>query len=150
MLVADADSVFCQPQNFIDKNNKIIMDISDEYHNQYTNPLNILIPNLRRIPISFVAHHMLFDKKILKEMKADIQKNTNKTWYKAIIDSLDENEISSFSEFETYGNYIHHNYRDRIKLKYWYNIVLQRTDYSNFTESPFYKTISMHEYAQNK
>ena len=149
ILVADSDSVFSTPQCFIDSNNKIIMDISDEWHVPYSSPMSLLVPNVNRLPISFVAHHMLFDKNVLKELKNEIQKNTKQIWYNAIISSLDINELSSFSEFELYGNYIYTKYKEKLKLKYWYNIVLQRKDFSFFQNKDLYKTISMHDYAQN-
>ena len=50
---------------------------------------------------------MLFSVKFLCELKNVISEHTNSVWYKAILDNLDNNEISCFSEYETYGNYMY-------------------------------------------
>jgi hypothetical protein len=49
---------------------------------------------------------MIFNKRILMLLREAIQKQTQRPWARAIVESIDKNEASSFSEYETYGNFL--------------------------------------------
>lgn len=129
-LVIDADYIMSSPRAFI-KNNRMIFDMSDEYHTPYHDTYIRLINEAPLSPISFVSHHMLFSQKILEELKEDIERINKKPWYEAIIEKSDRNNVSGFSEYETYGNYALARYFKDIKLEYWHNYDLLKEEASD-------------------
>lgn len=150
ILIVDSDTIFSSPQVFI-QNNKMILNCSNEYHAPYFETMSKLTGLNKRFKLSFVSHHILFNRRTLKELKELIEKNNNKTWWKAIIDSLNPNEGSSFSEYECYGNYMYFAHRNLIDLRYWYNLSTKYVDFLKLTpkDKRKYKTISMHSYNEN-
>lgn len=147
VLVLDSDTIFNKKQSFIAKG-KVVFDCSDEYHAPYFKAYSSCLGLNKRFALSFVAHHMLFQRSRLKEMKLAIEKHTNKKWYKAILEGLDKGEVSSFSEYEMYGNWMYYHHRKEIFLREWYNFSTTFEQMKNLPLSKFkrYKTISMHSY----
>ncbi len=150
ILVADADTVFIRPQVFI-TGNKILFDISDEYHEEYFKTYRKLTGLKAKSPLSFVSHHTLFNRNRLRELKILIENQHGLPWYKAVIDSAEGNNISFFSEYETYGNFMYSNYPQEISLQYWFNLSLNKDSINNLqniskTFSRNYKTVSFHSY----
>ena len=145
ILVADSDTVFTRKQFFV-KRNKMVFDCSDEYHAPYFTSYKKLLGLNKRFALSFVAHHMLFKKSFLSEMKQKIEEYTHKKWVDAIIDNLDPAQTSSFSEYETYGNYMYYNHRKYMIIREWYNKSIVFTEYDKIPNKNKYKTVSMHSY----
>jgi Family of unknown function (DUF6492) len=146
--VVDADTVLMSPQSIIE-NDKIILNISDEFHKPYRAAYERLLGEKPLAPVSFVSHQMLFEKKTLAKLKEKIEFHTNLPWFNAIINTVDCSEISSFSEYETYGNFLLKYYPNRIKLQYFYNFSLDRAKLKNIDEleslyGDTYKSISFH------
>ncbi|KAA6332209.1 hypothetical protein EZS27_019259 [termite gut metagenome] len=105
-LVIDSDHILLQPHTFISSENKLIFYYSSEYHEPYYRNIEKLMGRYPQSAFSYVAHKMIFDTTLLSEMKKGIEQRHNTSWYKAIINSLDEKEVSGFSEFELFGNYV--------------------------------------------
>ncbi|MEM7725441.1 MAG: DUF6492 family protein [Cyanobacteria bacterium P01_A01_bin.45] len=149
-LVVDADTIFIRHQVFKNKD-KTIFNCSDEYHMPYFETFNNLLGYYPKFPLSFVSHHILFEKKKLDSLKRKIEKISNNNWYSTIIYNLDNLNISSFSEFETYGNFVIDNYKFTFDLEYWFNLSLTRNmiddlDSLSVKYSQFYKTVSLHHH----
>ena len=148
-LVVDADTLFIKPRTFkIDK--KTIIDFSDEYHLPYYRTYEKLLKLKHRSPVSFICHYMLFEKKKLRSLKLHIENIHKDKWYDAIINNIDPFESSSFSEFETYANFVLEKYRKEYILEYWFNKSLNRIESNIDTEITHlnhkYKTVSYHTY----
>jgi hypothetical protein len=124
-LVLDADTVFVRDQVFEDGGRYRLL-YGDGYHRPYFATLRRLLSLERLAPVSFIAHHMLFDTEILARMRAEIEAHTGVSWQRAIVDALDPNENSSFSEYETYGNYLAARHTDRVMIQYWHSKGLKR------------------------
>lgn len=151
-LVLDADTVFVRDQVF-ESEGRLLLELSDESHTPYYHTYSKLTGEAAESPFSFVCHHMLINKTILKSLKEKIEKTTNMPWYRAICTLADREHpaASGFSEYETYGNYAYSNYADKIKLEYWYNLSLKRSEIINFNHlkslyKKRYKTISFQYY----
>lgn len=58
--------------------------------------------------LSYVAHKMIFCRSRLHELRAEIERCNGEgiSWDRAIVESLDLREISGFSEFELFGNFV--------------------------------------------
>lgn len=152
--VIDADTILISPQSLLTKS-KFVLNTSDEFHEPYRLIYQRLLGELPISPISFVSHQMVFEKKTLKKLKKKIEEHTNYKWYEAIIKLIDRNEMSSFSEFELYGNFLIANYLDKVKLEYFFNISFNKEFIDNLPEikkkyKGIYKSVSFHWYNTNK
>jgi hypothetical protein len=116
----DTDTIFLRPHVF-EHNGKYIFDISDEYNPPYFKIYEKLFKQPAKLPVSFVAHHMIVQKAKLVEMNKKIEEVNGMEWYKAILHHLDRTSPVGFAEFETFGQYMYANYSDTMILEYWYN-----------------------------
>ncbi len=122
ILALDANILLKSPQYFLDSSGRSILLISDEYHIPYFDTFYRIFAYSTKAKYSFQTHQILFSSKKLKEMKADIEsRNPGRKWYEAILDSIDYEEPASFSEYETYGNWLLINHPNLMKCEYWYN-----------------------------
>ena len=125
-LVLDADTVYISPQVFV-IDGKMVMLHSDEHHQPYFDVYQKLIGNSARTPLSFTSHQMLFSKEKLVGLRKRIEQIHETTWFDAILLNIDKNLESSFSEYETYGQWVLAHYPDEIVREYWFNKHLPRT-----------------------
>ena len=145
-LAIDSDTVLVKPQILI-QHDKPKFNHSDEYHLPYYEAYKKLLNEVANYPLSFVSHHMIFNKKILGELKNKIELKHNKPWFEAILDSMDIKEFSAVSEYETYGNYYTSHY-PAVHL-YWFNKLVPVGELDSFDEllsmySSQYKALSFH------
>lgn len=147
VLVLDSDTCISRPQSFVLTDGRVVLNFSDEYHYPYGNYNRFL--NLgKRFYLSFVCHHMIFSKKILDNLKRDIEDFTKTNWVHGILSNIDFNEPSCFSEYETYGNYLFFNHPHMYHLEYWNNKRLENNPphlYDNSLKK--YKSVSIHKYS---
>jgi len=104
ILVLDADLVFTRPVIFM-KKNRPIFQVSEQYHVPYYDANKSILSLEHKMPFSFISHHMLLDSKVLESLKRDIEKMNGKKWYNSIIENIQRESISGFSEYELYGDY---------------------------------------------
>lgn len=119
-LVLDADTLLTRPQIFWHRGGPVI-NHSLEYHQPYFAAYRRLLGTPVSSPLSFISHHMLWEKSVLTELKREIEELHSKPWYEAIIDATDRREPSGFSEYELYGNFLHRTKRRPITRLYWFN-----------------------------
>lgn len=119
IFVIDADTVLTKPKSLI-SNGKIIFDFSDEYHKPYFKAYKKITGLKHNLPVSLVSHMKLFEKSKLIKLREHINKNNNENFIKSVLINLDHTEMSSFSEYETYGNFCLNSYDDII-IRYWFN-----------------------------
>jgi len=150
VFICDADTLLCRPQRLIYKNH-VIFNHSDEYHQPYYDAYYNIVRQKTSYPLSFVAHYMMIDTAVLKELKKKIQQVSNHTWDEAILEKIDMKEFSSFSEYETYGNF----YCSKMKAghSYWNNVNLageniMQLDYYVKNVQRKIKSISFHKHEQ--
>ncbi|WP_248924841.1 DUF6492 family protein [Paenibacillus hamazuiensis] len=105
-LVIDADTVLIRPHIFR-SGDKTVFYYRDWSQPEYYRTYAKLMGRKKSSRRSFVAHYMLFDKTKLARLKRDIEERHQEAWYSAIIRSIDKTKQFGFSEFETYGNYLH-------------------------------------------
>jgi FkbM family methyltransferase len=105
LLVLDADTVLIKPQR-LETGGRSVLMVSEEHHRPYYATYEKLFGYPPQSLLSFVCHYMIFNKQILMLLREAIQKRTQRPWARAIAESIDKNEASSFSEYETYGNFL--------------------------------------------
>ncbi len=112
-LVVDSDTVFVRPLVFFHRD-RYVMHVSKAYHRPYYELFSRLLGYRRISSLSFISHHMLFNKTLVREMKKDIAAHTGLEWDEAVMKYLSHDTVSPFSEYETYGNYLFNKYPKRI------------------------------------
>lgn len=151
-LVIDSDTVLINKHNFKDECGRYIFQMSEEWHVPYRKTFEKIFGYNPISKLSFVSHMMIFNKKILGEMKSELEKIHNKKWDEVIIENIDNSEMSYFSEFETYGNFIKENYPEFIKQVPFYNLSIDKgriVDFENLSNQfkEKYNSISFHDYS---
>lgn len=149
-LVWDADTTLTKPQSY-SRSGLFVINHSDEFHRPYFQIYRKLMGEPARSKVSFVSHQMIWSKKILIRLKSHIERHCKDHWYNAIVDSLDPNEASSFSEYELYGNYLNNHYPAAFMLEYWFNHSLPRTSLVQAeqilkVDARDFKSVSWHSY----
>ena len=105
----DADTVPLKRIDMFDKDGHPYFTMKSEYHKPYFDTMERILSTGKANPHSYIAEHMMFNKKIVCELIGRIMESYVKgdTWFEKILNSLAPEEISpfSFSEFETYGTF---------------------------------------------
>jgi hypothetical protein len=107
-LISDSDIVFLNNPYIQTENG--IFPYAKAYTGEYNEPYRKNYERLMKEPtesgFSFINHNMVFNRNNIKELKQFIQHKNNKKWDIAIIDALDYNCFSDFSEYDLYGNWM--------------------------------------------
>ena len=119
-LVLDADTVFVRNTVF-ETGGREVLYCSDEYYRPYWTTYQKLLGPCRRFHMSFIAHQMLFVAEMVVELRKAIEKQCGAAWDRSIMNALDPDEISSFSEYETYGNFVWQTAPNSTEIRYWFN-----------------------------
>jgi hypothetical protein len=147
-LILDADTIFLRSQAFFRKG-RFVCDFSDERYPAYRATFRELTGMAPACPVSFVSHHGLVRREILAELLALIEARSGKPWYEAILERIDPSEMSFFSEYETYGQYLFATRPKSIELRHWNNKSLPRECLEDIDDlsrrlSSKYVTLSLH------
>lgn len=105
-LVIDADHILVRPHTFLDTDGRTVLYRSEERYTPYYRKLHQLTGLDFRSSLSYVAHKMLFSRTRLAALRELIALRAGQPWDRAILDSLDPDEVSCFSEYETYGTFL--------------------------------------------
>ena len=127
----DGDTVPCKRFSmFADDGETPYFDLKQEYHAEYFDTISALFPGMKKvIGPSFISEHMLMDASIMREMIAEIEKNTilpGESYYEKILWSIPAEKMqdSSFSEFETYGTCMAVKHPEKYRLREWHSFRL--------------------------
>lgn len=106
-ITIDADHILLREHTFITTDKLLVFYRSREHHAPYYENIDRLLGLKTGKELSYVAHKMVFERESLMSLRKEIELcNPGKSWDCAIIDSVDRTQISGFSEFELYGNYV--------------------------------------------
>jgi hypothetical protein len=153
-LVMDSDTVFLRAQLFR-RGGRAVLRYSDQYELRYNRSLELVFGTRRRFPVSFVTHHMLFQRHHVEALRARIEQRFARPWWDAILRVLDREELISFSEYELYGHQVistPHWSRSAV-LEYWNGWDMDGADLPNLpslaASAPLkLNTISFHRHTQ--
>jgi hypothetical protein len=85
-----------------------------EYNTPYRNNYNRLMKEQTESGFSFINHNMVFNKECIRELKQFIEQKNGMRWDLAIINALDFNSFSDFSEYDLYGNWMFKYKKDKL------------------------------------
>ncbi len=148
-LALDADTILACPQVF-ESGGRLVLLHSDEYHLPYFQMYQRLFAYPACTHLSCVAHMMVFNTNLLAEMKAELEKRSGLPWFLAILNQLDRTQLSGFSEYETYGQWLIYHYPDRVLREYWFNQSIPRKKLREFyppreDASCAFRSLSFHD-----
>lgn len=151
-LVCDADTVFASRQSLV-LGGRVLFHYSDELHLPYRRSIADLLGRKLSHPVSFVSHHALFDREIVKSMIDEIERERREPWHAAIVALADPDEPSVFSEYELYGYYFAATAPKRVAVQYWHNLAFPRAQRRRgmtiaALACGFVKTVSFHDYPE--
>lgn len=148
-LVIDADTVLIRPHVF-KMGNKTVFYCRNWSQNEYFKTYKKLMGKSRSSRSSFVTHYMLFKKSKVKQLKQAIESKHKRSWYSAIMKSMNKSKQFAFSEFETYGNFLYSSEPEKMILKPANNKSLH-SSFSQISPSKMtsltksYRSISFHQ-----
>ena len=152
VLVLDADTIFLNPVEFIDKQGYALYNVGREYHRPYFRHAQKLISDNPIVKIfknySGICHHMLFQRPIIEELFDCIEKTHKLELWKAIIKCINRQHLfgASFSEYEIYFNFVFgRQKRVKIRSLKWKNIKLN-IDKLKECRAKKYHYVSCHSY----
>lgn len=127
----DGDTIACGPFSVFKDDTEIpFIDMKVEYHKEYFDTMEVLIPGMRKcVSKSFISEHMLFRVDLMKKLIDSIMSNGNiagNVFYEKILNAISPEKIqsSSFSEFETYGTFVCLNEPSAYRMREWHSFRL--------------------------
>lgn len=123
IITQDSDTFLVRDMSYMTGEQQICY-LADEYTPQFYHFPKMLLGSLPRHPRSFVAHAMLWQRDLVAGLDRQVQASTGLGLIETILAHLDHSNDKWLSEFEIYGNYLHHFHPDRFVTRYWYNVKL--------------------------
>lgn len=106
-LCCDADTVYVRPRVFLTPGGRQILEASPrEYHQPYFEAYARFTGLSPVNAVSYVAHQMLFDTRVLSALREHVARVHRMSFSEAVLACVDREEMSAFSEFETYANFL--------------------------------------------
>ncbi|MEY4440679.1 MAG: hypothetical protein RLY49_305 [Candidatus Parcubacteria bacterium] len=146
-LVLDSDTVLLNKHSFKDGDKTILFN-SEELHYPYQISYKNIFGRFPKHSLSFVSHMMLLNTKKIEELLKQISPDGK--WVDTIIKNT-VNDVSGFSEYETYGNWMIEHYPKEVSLFPLYNksmndisILKEENLLKNLKKK--YNSISFHNY----
>lgn len=157
-VVVDADVMFVRDVYF--NPNNFQYNESTKYHIPYKKSYEKLVGEAdssalllkRRQRHSFISHHMVFNKIIMEELIHHIESYHKKDFVEALLDSIDYEQKSPFSEWDLYGNWMHENHKDKCEHRQlkWLEIDFIPTQEKLQELSNNYDIVCSHSWSRNK
>lgn len=149
-LVIDSDTVLINKHNFIEGGKFVFLE-SEEWHEPYFRSFRKMFGYETRNSLSYTSHMMIFNTDKLREMKKEMEKHHDAPWDKVYLSTIDQNEASCVSDYDTYANWMLCNFPDRILNKPFYNKGLTRSHLSDLASlqrvyGSSLKSLSFHSY----
>jgi len=149
-LIVDSDTILINTHCFFSDEKTVFLE-SSEWNQPYYEAFENLFGYKHTLPVSFIAHMMLFDVDMLKQMKTEIEKRHDMPWDKAYIACCDKSHPSGISDYDTYSQwFIMHN-PDNFLTRPFYNTSLPRKQFGSIdtiskTLQTKFNSLSFHSY----
>jgi hypothetical protein len=131
-ILWDADTIPFKNLEFFSEDGSLIFYPSHEFHSPYFIAINKLLGMNKIIKESFISQCFPITYEISSNFFRHIESFNTTSWYDAVIECIGINETSGFSEFESIGTFITHNYFDLIS---WHNSSWSRLGYNELKKN---------------
>jgi hypothetical protein len=127
-VVVDADAVFLRPVDLFNAAGRPLYATGIEYHAPYFGVFRELLGFEAHREHSFIAHHMVFNRRLVQEMRARF--SPEKPWYANVVryrlPRAPWDCKQQFSEYETYGHYLKAVHPEELHVRplRWTNVPL--------------------------
>jgi len=117
-LVIDSDVVFLRPLSICDAKGSSFFFGKDQYNSPYFELMTKVLKINKAHPHSFINEIMFFQRSIIKSLLKYVGVS-KQGFFDLLVPALNEaNEISGFSEYEMYGNYVKEHFPDAYAYVY--------------------------------
>lgn len=120
-IIVDADTYFIKPISFFDARGKFIFFGAEEWWPPYFEAFKLLFNEKHSVIWSRTAHMMIFNKKNVLKMLAELESIHNIPWHEAIAKTRTLNPHACHSEYETYANWMLLRNPDQCSVRPSYN-----------------------------
>ena len=133
VLILDADTFLTRPRLFLDSSGNQVLLPTWEYHRPYYEVYDQLGGPLSKIDVSgpsFIAHHMLMQPQMVRELLNDFGAATVDDFAQSIFQTVDltsDLHSSLCVDYELYGQWMYRRRLSKVRLGRWSNIGLSRT-----------------------
>lgn len=114
-LIWDADTIPLEKIIFF-KENKLILNMSDEFHQPYFFTIKDILNIEKNTEMSFISQNFISKRKWIIDLIINLEKINNKKWYDAILKNDRATHQLFFSEYETMGTFIMNNFKSDVIL----------------------------------
>jgi hypothetical protein len=105
VIIWDADTVPLKPISFVSKEGKILHYSGTEYNRPYFDTIWRLLGMERKVGYSFIAQSFAMKGTWIDHFVKYVETHNGKHWKTAILDAIDFEHGTSFSEYETLGTF---------------------------------------------
>lgn len=149
ILIWDSDTEMLKPTSF-ENQGKLIIEYSEEIHRPYEVCTTKMLGQCIALDLGFTCHKILFSKVILRAMIKEIESRFGLPWYEAIINCIDADEASGFSEYNVYSNYALIGFSESVEIRHWRNLSDVKTSgrLRNVLIKKMFSTVSYHSWEQ--
>jgi hypothetical protein len=114
VVLWDGDTVPLQPINFINEDGLLNYFTGSENHKPYFETIRKLLGIDRQVQHSFISQSFPIKTQWFQEFKNFIESRWGKSWFEAILETINFTNSNAFSEYETLGTFITHKHREEI------------------------------------
>ncbi|MBU3580986.1 hypothetical protein ICN19_03025 [Polynucleobacter sp. AP-Capit-er-40B-B4] len=143
-IVIDADTYFIKPISFFDHRDRFIFFGVEEWWPPYFAAFNLLFNERPPALWSRVAHMMIFNKKNVLRMFAELESIHQVPWHEAIAKTRSLSSHACFSEYETYANWMLLRNPKQCSVRPSYNTNANNPKLNNNCKN--FNSISSHSY----
>lgn len=151
VLVIDADTIFIKKTGFFE-NGRPCYNIDEGYHQPYYDVMEKVFGfGKQKDSVSGITHHMLFQRKYVEELFKIVSSDGKKEFWIRVMESVDKNTVSGFSEYDLYLNYMLKYHPDKIKIRKlrFMNFPYYGLDWIKLFGFLGYSYLSCHDYLIN-
>ncbi len=152
LLIIDADTIFLKKTEFFE-NGKPLYNVEIGYHQPYYEILEKIFGFGRQSnDFSGITHHMIFQRRYIEDIFRIGSRNGKKEFWKEIMENINKETVSGFSEYDLYFNYMLTKHPDRIKIR-----KIRFIEFPNYNKEVIniakflgYYYLSAHDYLREK
>ena len=152
ILIIDADTIFLKKTKFFQKG-KALYNFEIGYHQPYYSVMQKVFGFSRQKEnLSGITHHIIFQRKYLDKIFEIGSKKGKVELWKNVLNNVDPETISGFSEYDLYFNYMLKNHSKEISLRKlkFIDFPYFSKKWINFFTKLNYNYLSAHEYLRKE